>query len=74
MTHFARSYTKEQHREKKKYQQALYHMFNMLGFSGIGRSTDAWTNAGEERIHICFDVWHYNEELFQKNKGRFLCR
>jgi hypothetical protein len=74
MTHFAKSYTKEQHREKKKYQQALYHMFNMLGFSGIGRSTDAWTNAGEERIHICFDVWHYNEELFQRNKGRFICR
>jgi len=74
MTEYAKTYTKEVHKETKNYQASLYHNFLDLGFNPIQKDKDAWKVTGRKRIHICFHSWNYTEAAFQKHKGRYIGR
>ena len=74
MTEYAKTYTKEVHRETKNYQASLYHNFLYLGFNPIQKDDTAWDVTGRKPIHICFHSWNYTEAAFQKHKGRYVGR
>ena len=74
MTSCAKEYTIEFYKETKIYPSAIYHILNMLGFSGVDKNDVAWRKAGGHKPHCSFHSWHYQEETFRKNSPRFLQR